>query len=173
MGLLLPIVEVLAEDPFLHMTRRIPSVFTGASTGPNLIALGVWNLSSSMPCPSGVRIIARVGPDILEPNQAPDQRPFDCRLALELEAQFDEKRLGGFEIVDNDEDVVHPFNRHLLLPCKAVLISPFDWTIRSLLNIQHRNESDAVAFWDGWHTWPHTGSNANLLTIAKELHYSA
>ncbi len=43
-----------------NMTRRMPSVFTGASTGPNLIALGVWNLSSSMPCPSGVRIIARV-----------------------------------------------------------------------------------------------------------------
>src|SRR6266436_3899912 len=93
-----------------NMTRRIPSVFTGASTGPNLIALGVWNLSSSMPCPSGVRIIARVGPDILEPDQSPDQRPFDCRLPLELEAQFDEERLGGLEIVDNDEDVVHPFN---------------------------------------------------------------
>jgi hypothetical protein len=25
------------------------------------------------------------GPDILEPDQAPDRRPFDCRLALELE----------------------------------------------------------------------------------------
>jgi hypothetical protein len=32
-----------------NMTRRIPSVFTGASTGPNRIALGVWNLSSAMP----------------------------------------------------------------------------------------------------------------------------
>lgn len=30
------------------------------STGPNWIALGMWNLSSSMPCPSGVRNIARV-----------------------------------------------------------------------------------------------------------------
>jgi len=53
------------------------------------------------------------GPDILEPDQAPDQRPFDCRLALELEAQFDEERLGGFEIVDNDEDVVHSLKRHV------------------------------------------------------------
>jgi hypothetical protein len=49
------------------------------------------------------------GPDILEPDQAPDRRPFDCRLALQLEAQFDEERLDGFEVVDNDEDVVHPF----------------------------------------------------------------
>src|SRR2546427_10640320 len=56
------------------------------------------------------------GPDILEPDQSADQRPFDCRLALELEAQFDEERLGGFEIVDNDEDVVHPFKRHVFLP---------------------------------------------------------
>jgi len=54
------------------------------------------------------------GPDILEPDQSPDQRPFDCRLSLELKAQFDEERLGGLEIVDNDEDVVHPFNRHIL-----------------------------------------------------------
>ena len=45
------------------------------------------------------------GPDILESDQAVDRRPFDCRLALEFEAQFDEERLGGFEIVDNDEDV--------------------------------------------------------------------
>src|SRR3989475_10555357 len=63
------------------------------------------------------------GPDILEPDQAPDQRPFDCRLALELEAQFDEERLGGFEIVDNDEDVVHPFKRHIL-PSLASLLMP-------------------------------------------------
>src|SRR2546426_9053461 len=105
-----------------NMTRRMPSVFTGASTGPNLIALGAWNLSSSMPCPSGVRIIARVA-HIVEPDQPPDRRPFDCRLALELEAQFDEERLGGFEIVDNDKDVVHPFKRHIL-PSLASLLMP-------------------------------------------------
>ncbi len=63
------------------------------------------------------------GPDILEPDQASDQRPFDCRLALELEAQFEEERLGGFEIVDNDEDVVHPFKRHIL-PSLASLLMP-------------------------------------------------
>jgi hypothetical protein len=42
------------------------------------------------------------------------QRPFDGLLALELEAQFDEERLGAFEVVDNDEDVVHPLKRHVL-----------------------------------------------------------
>jgi hypothetical protein len=52
-----------------------------------------------------------------------DQRPFDCRLALELEVQFDEERLGGFEIIDNDEDVVHPFQRHIL-PFLASLLMP-------------------------------------------------
>ena len=54
------------------------------------------------------------GSDIFEPNQAPNQRPFDCRLAFELEAQFDEERLHGFEIVDNDQNVIHPFKRHIL-----------------------------------------------------------
>jgi hypothetical protein len=34
---------------------------------------------------------------------------FDSRLALGLEAQFDEEHLGGFEIVDNDENVVHQY----------------------------------------------------------------
>ena len=53
------------------------------------------------------------GPDIREPDQLPDRRPFDGLLALEREAQFDEERLDGFEIVDNDEDVVHPFQRHI------------------------------------------------------------
>jgi hypothetical protein len=49
------------------------------------------------------------GSDILESDQFSNQRPFDCRFALKSEAQFDEERLGGFEIVDNDEDVVHSF----------------------------------------------------------------
>jgi len=39
------------------------------------------------------------GPDILQSDQAPGQRSFDCLLALESKAQFDEKRLASFEIV--------------------------------------------------------------------------
>jgi hypothetical protein len=33
------------------------------------------------------------------------------------------RSLGGFEIVDNDEDVVHPFKRHVL-PSLASLLMP-------------------------------------------------
>ena len=33
------------------------------------------------------------------------------------------KPLGGFEIVDNDEDVVHPLKRHIL-PSLASLLMP-------------------------------------------------
>jgi hypothetical protein len=54
------------------------------------------------------------GAHVLEPDQFANQRPFDCRFALEREAQFDEERLDGFEVVDNDENVVHPFDRHIL-----------------------------------------------------------
>jgi len=39
------------------------------------------------------------------------------------EAKFYEERLGGFEIIDNDEDVVHPFKRHIL-PFLASLLMP-------------------------------------------------
>jgi hypothetical protein len=40
-----------------------------------------------------------------------------------FEAQVDEERLGGFEIIDNDEDVAHPFQRHIL-PFLASLLMP-------------------------------------------------
>ena len=53
------------------------------------------------------------GPDILEPDEFADQRSFDDRLAFELEPQLDEERLHGFEIVDDDEDVVHPLDCHV------------------------------------------------------------
>jgi len=46
------------------------------------------------------------GPGIHEPDQASGQGAFDCRLVLELQAQFREENLGGFEIVDNNEDIV-------------------------------------------------------------------
>src|SRR4029079_11051470 len=63
------------------------------------------------------------GPDILEPDQLPDQGPFDGLLALKLEAQFDKDRLSNFEIVDNDEDVVHPFKRHIRPSLASQLMS--------------------------------------------------
>jgi hypothetical protein len=105
------------------MMRRIPSVFTGASTGPNRIAWGGVELVQLNALPIGSSQHREGGPNILESDQAPDRRLFDCRLALGLKAQFDEERLGGFEIVDNDEDVIHPFNRHIL-PFLASLLMP-------------------------------------------------
>ena len=33
-------------------------------------------------------------------------------IVLEPKAEFDEKRLNGFQVIDNDENVVHPFKRH-------------------------------------------------------------
>src|SRR2546421_8719780 len=53
------------------------------------------------------------GANVLEPDQAVDRRSLDLRLAFELEAEFDEERLGRLEVVDNDENVVHPLNRHI------------------------------------------------------------
>jgi hypothetical protein len=38
----------------------------------------------------------------------------DCRLALQLQTEFDEERGGSREVVDNDADVVHPLDRHVL-----------------------------------------------------------
>src|SRR5437867_3555320 len=106
-----------------NMTRRMPSVFIGASTGPKPDRVGRVELVQLNALTIGSPHHRERGPDILEPDQAPDRRPFDCRLALQLEAQFDEERLDGFEIVDNDEDVVHPFKRHIL-PSLASRLMP-------------------------------------------------
>jgi hypothetical protein len=71
----------------------MPSVFIGASTGPNLIAFGRVELVQLNALTIGSPHHREGGPDILQPDQAPDRRPFDCRLALQPEAQFDEERL--------------------------------------------------------------------------------
>src|SRR5687767_8814217 len=71
------------------------------------------------------------GANVLEPDQAVDRTSLDLRLAFELEAEFDEERLGRLEVVDNDENVVHPLNRHVLIPeCFAL---PGNATLRSEL----------------------------------------
>ena len=63
------------------------------------------------------------GADILEPNQFADQWSFDGRLAFKREAQFDEEGLGGFQIIDDEEHVIHSFDRHMLF-LRALLL-PF------------------------------------------------
>ena len=81
--------------------------------GSALIAVGVWNfVSSSRPWPSGVRIIAMSTPDAVEPDDAVHPTSLDRRLALQLQTKFDEERDRSVEVVDDDDDVVHPLNRH-------------------------------------------------------------
>ena len=57
-----------------------------------------------------------VGTDVLEPDGLIRPRPLDLRLAFEIHAQLDKERLGGLEVVDNDEHVVHPLERHFSRP---------------------------------------------------------
>ena len=62
------------------------------------------------------------GPDILQADKSRHRWPFDRCLALEPEAQLDEERLGRFEVVDHDENVVHSFKRHVLLSIASLLM---------------------------------------------------
>ena len=54
-----------------------------------------------------------VGTDVVEPDDAVHPRPLDRRLAFQLHSKFGEERFGSLEIVDNDQNVVHPPNRHI------------------------------------------------------------
>src|SRR5437588_3970681 len=53
-----------------------------------------------------------VGTDAFEPDDAIHPRPLDCCLAFQLHTEFGEERFGSLEVFDNDENVVHPLNRH-------------------------------------------------------------
>src|SRR5919205_950979 len=54
-----------------------------------------------------------VGTDAVEPDGAVHPRPLDLRLALQLHAELGEERLGRLEVLDDDENVVHPEKRHV------------------------------------------------------------
>ena len=54
-------------------------MFTGASTGPNLIALGVWNYRANALPIAGVRIIARVALTSLSPISLATKDPSTVR----------------------------------------------------------------------------------------------
>jgi hypothetical protein len=55
------------------------------------------------------------GAHILKADEAIDRGALDRRLALHLESEFDEERLRGLEVVDDDEYVVHPLKCHIFL----------------------------------------------------------
>src|SRR5215211_2455488 len=54
--------------------------------------------------------------DALKADETIYRGALDRRLALQLEAEFEKEGLYGLKVVDDDEDVVHSFERHVLLP---------------------------------------------------------
>ena len=48
------------------------------------------------------------GSDAVEPDEAVDRLSLDDRLALKLQTKFGKERDGSLEVVDNEEDIVHP-----------------------------------------------------------------
>jgi hypothetical protein len=54
-----------------------------------------------------------VGTDVVEPDDAAHPVALDGRLAFQLHTEFGEERLGSLEVLDNDENVVHPLNGHI------------------------------------------------------------
>jgi len=79
-----------------NMMRRMPSVFTGASSGSALTAVGVWNLSSSNP-PVAVRgpHHCDVASDAVEPDDAVHPLSLDGRFALKLQTKFSKALVPG------------------------------------------------------------------------------
>jgi hypothetical protein len=68
-----------------------------------------------------------VGTDVVEPDDLIHPRPLVRRLAFQLHTEFGEERFGGLEVLDNDENVVHPLKRHNVVSwCRGPRLSwPF------------------------------------------------
>jgi hypothetical protein len=49
-----------------------------------------------------------VGTDTIEPDDAVHPTPLDRRLAFQLHTEFGEERFRSLEVIDNDENVIHP-----------------------------------------------------------------
>src|SRR3954469_12108162 len=70
-----------------------------------------------------------VGTDAVEPDGAVHPRPLVRRLAFQVHTELGEERLGSLEVVDDDENVVHPLKRHIVVSwCRGPRLSwPFTW----------------------------------------------
>ena len=64
-----------------------------------------------------------VGTDVVEPDDAVHPTPLDLRLAFQLHTEFGEERFGSLEVLDNDENVVHPLNHGVLLVSWAASVA--------------------------------------------------
>src|SRR5215207_8180662 len=69
------------------------------------------------------------GTNVVEPDDLIHRRPLVRRLAFQLHTEFGEERFGSLEVVDNDENVVHPLKRHIVVSwCRGARRSwPFTW----------------------------------------------
>jgi hypothetical protein len=63
------------------------------------------------------------GADMLEADECADVGALDGDLALECESEFDEEGFDGFDVVDDEEDVVHPFEGHVGVPFLRLLVT--------------------------------------------------
>lgn len=53
-----------------------------------------------------------VSTDVVEADGLADPRSLDRRLAFDLHADLGEERPGGVEVLDHDEDAIHPMEPH-------------------------------------------------------------
>src|SRR4030081_2017555 len=51
--------------------------------------------------------------DVVQPDDTVHPKSLDCRSARELHTNFNKERSSSLEVVDNNEDVVHPQKRHI------------------------------------------------------------
>jgi hypothetical protein len=76
-----------------NMIRRMPSVFTGVSSGSLLTAAGMelvqLNSTVAVRCPQHGDLAS----NIFEPNEKVDVTALDWRIALQLHAELDKERL--------------------------------------------------------------------------------
>jgi hypothetical protein len=49
-----------------------------------------------------------LGTHAIEPDNAVHPTSLDGRLAFQLHAEFGEERFGSLEVLDNDQNVIHP-----------------------------------------------------------------
>ena len=70
-----------------------------------------------------------IGADAVEPDDAVHPTPLVRRLAFQLHTEFGEERFGSLEVVDDDENIVHPLKRHIVVSwCRGPRLSwPFTW----------------------------------------------
>ena len=96
------------------MMRRMSSVFAGA-----YFRLGSHRRRRVEPRELNPAAAVRgphqgdVGTDVVEPDDAVHPTPLDRRLAFQIHAEFGEERFASLDVFDNDENVVHPLNRHI------------------------------------------------------------